>query len=408
MGVDGVRAARAITIVCAAQTIVQLGAFTFPALLPEFIDQWQLTHTQAGWLSGIFFGAYAVTVPFLVTLTDRVAARRIYMFAVAVTTVSHLGMAWLGEGFWSGMLFRAMAGIGWAGTYMVGLRALSDQLEGTTRSRGVAFHAASIGISGALSFVISGQVATWLDWHWAFFTVAFGSSGALVIAWLLFPRQEPPKNAAPWLDFRPVFRNRSAMAYSTCYFAHTWEMFVLRSWVVTFLVFAAGGAEPVTLILIPTVVAMLMELCGTLTSVAGNEIALRIGRQRWILLVFACSMIGAASVGFSAAAGYGTAIIAVLCYNALVYADSSSLTAGAIGSANPERRGATLAVHGMMGYGGGFVGPLMMGIILDALGGESMRNWGLGFAHVALVLAIGPLAMWILKPKDLDGDRQSG
>ena len=406
--------ARVIATVCLAQTLAQLGAFTFPALLPSFLSEWSLSHAEAGWLSGIFFGAYCVSVPFLVTLTDRVPARRIYLLAVAVTTCSHVGMALLAEGFWSGMFFRAIAGVGWAGTYMVGLRALSDELDGATRSRGVALHAASIGVSGALSFLIAGYVSSELSWHWAFLVVSTGSFCALLIAWLAFPRRTPPQAGQPHgalLDFRPVFRNRSAMAYSTGYLVHTWEMFVLRSWVVTFLVFSAGGlseAAPGTLLLVPTVVAMLMELTGTATSVAGNEVAVRIGRQRWILMVMFASMAMSATLGFSSALGYGAVVAMVLIYNGLIYADSSSLTAGTVGSADPERRGATLAVHAMLGYGGGFVGPVVMGVLLDGLGGESVRNWGLGFAHVTVVMAIGPLALWLLKPRDLEGDRGSG
>ena len=62
----------------------------------------------------------------------------------------------------------------------------------------------------------------------------------------------------------------------------------------------------------------------------------------------------------------------------------------------------------MLGYGGGFVGPVIMGMLLDGLGGESVRAWGLGFAHVAVVMTVGLLALWWLRPRDLDGDRTSG
>jgi MFS family permease len=60
----------------------------------------------------------------------------------------------------------------------------------------------------------------------------------------------------------------------------------------------------------------------------------------------------------------------------LIWLDSSSLTAGAAGSADPSRRGATLALHSMAGYAGGFVGPLMIGWILDLAGGMSRRAGG--------------------------------
>lgn len=398
--------AKTIAVFCLAQTLAQLGAFAFPALLPVFLAQWQLSHTQAGWLSGIFFGAYSLSVPVLVTLTDRIDARRIYMLAVTLSTLSHLGMSFLAAGFWSAFAFRVLAGVGWAGTYMVGLRALADVIEGPMQSRAVAAHAASIGISGSLSFLIAGQVASWLTWQAAFIAGALGTLGALVVAASGFPSSRRPRGVRV-LDFRPVLANRSAMAYAIGYCVHTWEMFVVRSWVVTFLAFTAAQPGEKVSFLLPTVVAMLMELVGTAMSVAGNEMAVRIGRQRWILLVMLASMVVATVVGFSAAWGYGVATAVCLLYNALIYADSASLTAGTVGSADPDRRGATLAVHAMLGYGGGFVGPLVMGLLLDALGGESVRNWGIGFAHLAVVMLIGPLALRVLKPRDLAGDRPS-
>ena len=58
----------------------------------------------------------------------------------------------------------------------------------------------------------------------------------------------------------------------------------------------------------------------------------------------------------------------LLVYGFVVWLDSSSLTAGAAGTAEPSRRGATLAVHSTLGYAGGFVGPLMIGYTLDLAG----------------------------------------
>ena len=112
----------------------------------------------------------------------------------------------------------------------------------------------------------------------------------------------------------------------------------------------------------------------------------------------------AAVIGFAAALPYSATAVLVLLYAALIWADSSSLTAGASGSALPGQRGATLAVHSMLGYAGGFLGPLVLGVVLDWAGGESVFGWGLAFGHLALVLAIGPLALTLLKPAGLAGD----
>ena len=404
------KAAALIVTVCTAQFIGQIGTFTFSALLPTFREEWALSNTEGGWLSGIIFGVYALSVLVLVTATDRFQARRIYMIGILGIAASHLGMAYLAHDLLSGTVFRALAGFGWAGTYMVGLRVLSDELEGRMRSRGVGFHAAAIGISGSLSYFLAGQINLRFGWETAFLVNAAGAGGAFLIALLLFPRREPTRSDSnPLADLRHVFRNRSAMAYISGYGVHTWEMFAMRSWAVAFLTFAAmrSGYGP-ELWLAPTVIAMLMELCGTGSSLLGNELAIRLGRQRWVLLAMSTCMVLACATGFVSYWGYWAAAVLCIIYNMAIYADSATLTAGTVGASEPERRGATLAVHSLTGYGMGFVGSVVLGVILDVMGGESVLTWGVAFAHIALVMMLGPLALLLLKPADLAGDRATG
>jgi hypothetical protein len=64
-------------------------------------------------------------------------------------------------------------------------------------------------------------------------------------------------------------------------------------------------------------------------------------------------------VGFVGSTSYWVAVVQLLIYGVVVWLDSSLLTAGAAGTVEPSRRDATLAVHSMLGYAGGFVGPLV-------------------------------------------------
>src|SRR5437899_7095340 len=121
--------------------------------------------------------------------------------------------------------------------------------------------------------------------------------------------------------------------------------------------------------------------------------------------VYLCSVALAAVIGFSAALPYAGAAALVLLYAGLIWSDSSSLTAGSAGSAEPGRRGATLAVHSTLGYAGGFLGPLALGATLDLLGGASVLGWGLAFGHVTVALLLGALTFVWLRPADLAGDR---
>jgi MFS family permease len=394
---------------CAAQACAQIGAFSVAALLPALMSAWSLTNTEAGWIGGVYYAAYTLTVPVLSSLTDRVDPRRVYLGSVALTAVAFAGFAGVASGFWSALAFRALMGVGWAGSYMPGLKALSDLAEGPRQSRAVAAHAAAVGVSGALSFSVAGAVDAWLGWRWALVPGTLGAALAFALVLGGVPARAPRPatgSRAALLDFRPVLRNRSALAYSLAYCVHTWEMSALRAWVVTFLTFAAArhpsaAWPPVA----PATVATAMGLLGVWASVWGNELAIRFGRRRFILGTMLASAAVAGGIGFTAALPYAGAVALVLVYAVLIWSDSSSLTAGSAGSAEAGRRGATLAVHSTLGYAGGFLGPLALGITLDRFGSGSVLGWGVAFGHVTVALLAGTLAFVWLRPADLAGDR---
>ena len=88
------------------------------------------------------------------------------------------------------------------------------------------------------------------------------------------------------------------------------------------------------------------------------------------------SILIGATIGFLGSMSYALAAVLLTVYGIVIWLNSSSLTAGTAGTAEPSRRGATLAVHSMLGYAGGFVGPLLVGWVLDLSGGMSQLGLG--------------------------------
>src|SRR5215472_5459013 len=77
-------------------------------------------------------------------------------------------------------------------------------------------------------------------------------------------------------------------------------------------------------------------------------------------------------------------------------ADASALASGAVAAADPRRRGAALAVFAFVGYSAAFIGPVAVGIALDAFGGTgSASGWSAAFVTMALGSAAAALAMRI-------------
>jgi MFS family permease len=385
--------------IVAAQVLTQIGAFTLPALLPGYIARWDLSKTEAGWLVGIFFAAYVPAVPVLLALTDRLPARRIYLLGTGLTALSHLGFAALADDFWSGLLMRALAGIGWAGAYMPGLKAVADPLEGVAQSRAVSWHAAGVGIAGAGSFAVASLFDALAGPGAAFLFGGVAAAVAFTIAAVVMPRALPPRQAATGalLDFRPVFRNRRAMAWIVGYTVHTWELAAVRAWAVTFLTATAARLGAPDWLPGPAVLFTGVGLASIAVSITGNETAQRHGRDRVVLGAMLAAAALSVLTGWTTAISALLATIAVLAWNAAIYLDSSALTAGTVQAADKTLRGATMGLHSMAGYAGGFLGPLGVGLFLDlAGGGDSVFGWGLAFGHLAVVTLGGLFILRVL------------
>ena len=224
----------------AAQIMGMVGVSAFAALLRDFAEAWSLTNTEAGWISGAFFAGYMIAVPVLASLTDRIDTRGLYLAFTVFGGVTAIAYATLAEGFWSAVLIRALAGVALAGTYMPGLKLLTDFIRGPKATRSFAIYTSCYSAGIALSYVITGEVAAALGWRWAFGVAAVGSAAAFALVLTAVPKA-PPAESRPevsLLDFRPVFRNREAMGYIIAYAAHMWELYGQRAWIVAFLVFS--------------------------------------------------------------------------------------------------------------------------------------------------------------------------
>jgi predicted MFS family arabinose efflux permease len=400
-----------VVILCVAQVLVQIGSSVWPALLPDMMSLWALTNSQAGWVTAIFLGAYMLAVPVLVPLTDHVDPRHVYLLGVGLTCLGHLLFGLFADGFWTAILARALTGIGWAGTYMTGLKLLGDQVDGKLMSRATAGHAASIGISGALSFSFADVLARRFGWPAPFLAASASAGIAWLLVFLTVPRGPPAHEARKsggMFDFRPVLRNRSAMAYALTYCIHTLEFHAVRGWGVAFLGFVAGSTGGMVTFLSPTATLTILGILATIATVVGNELSIHFGRRRLIGGAMFASIACACLLGPAASQSYIAATVLILIYGFMISLDSSSLTAGTAGSAEPSRRGATLAVHSTLGYAGGFVGPLIVGWTLDASGGMSPRSWILAFSLIAILVFCSFIVFWIMRPRELAGDRFEG
>ena len=366
----------------------------FPALLPIFQAEWGLTNTEAGWISGIYFGGYAACVPILVSLTDRVDPRKIYLLSAGLGAVSLMGFGLMAQGTWTATLFLLLAGISFAGTYMPGVKALSDRIGGAKQSRAISFYTASIGVGTALSVFLAGWLSGHFGWRWAAILMGLAPVAGIGL-FALAVKSKSPKTpdrtaSASFLDFRPALRNRSAVGYMLAYASHCWELFGFRSWMVAFMFFSLSLQPQINLKLSPQSLVTLILLAGVPASIIGNEGALYWGRRRFITIVMLISGIIGCLIGFAASLTF--IVVAGFCfaYWIAIMTDSGSLTAGLVAAAKSEEAGRTMALYSFIGLSMGLLAPLAVGAVLD-IAGSSILGWGLAFATLGLVAMSGTL-----------------
>lgn len=386
------RSGRLIAIMCCAEVLSMSAFSAFVTLLPVLALEFGLNNSQAGLVSGVVLGGYMASVPFLGPLTDRIDPRRLYLVAALVASGGALGFSQLASGFWSAFLCQALIGAGLAGTYVPGMKALTDRLEGPSQSRGAAIYGANFGIGVSISLVVTGAVADAFGWRVAFLVVSAGPLIAAAIVMLALERKVPRAGVRPaLLDFRPVLGNRAVRPFFFATAAHSWELHATRSWLVAFLTFATslrGSAEsiPVSVALM----AALVFLVGPVASVSGNELALRFGRARVMTFGSALSAVASCIIGFLAGSPWVGLLAFAAIHMYLVGIDAGAMTAGVVNAAEPAHRGATLTLYSLVGFGTGFISPTVFGVVLDLAGGRGEPiAWGLAFASLGLVAVLG-------------------
>lgn len=281
--------------------------------------------------------------------------------------------------------------MGIGGTYMTGLKAMGDRAPHVLHSRAVAFYTASFSVGTALSFVGAEAIGGTCGWQTAFAVAAAGPLLAMVIAWvMLAPKKPDPAERPPTylFDYRPALRNRPALAFILGYSGHSRELFALRGWIVAFLV-AAGASRAGESALGAATIAGAINLVIVLASLGGNELAACYGRRRVIARVMVLSFLTACLAGAAVSAPLAIAVAAGTIHSCFVMEDSGALTAGAIGAADAGYRGTTVALHAILGFTAGWLGPLAVGFALDAAGGQ--RDPAAWFAAFA-VMGAGSLA----------------
>ena len=235
-------------LTCLIQMISMVGFAIWPIYLIDLQLQWELSNSEAGWVSGSFYIGYVVATPFLVSLTDTFDARKLYSISCIIGSAGLLFFSLFATNAINASIFWSLVGVGLAGTYMPGLQILNSRLNKVSREKYVAVYTSFFGLGVAFSFsffgILKNYNVTWEDSFLIASLIIFICSFPL----LIFSGKEIEERLTkPYLGIMKVlisifrtFSNKQASPFILGYGGHTYELFGFRSWTFPCIIFLSN------------------------------------------------------------------------------------------------------------------------------------------------------------------------
>ena len=395
--------------------LLALLAFSsYAAAAPLIRAEWALNNTQVGVLFSIYLIGYALSALVVVPLTDRIAPSRILLAALSLMLAGNLAFPLLAVDFWSGLVFRFLAGAGHVGVYMPAIRLISQRYPGAQRGAAVSLFVAA-GYGGTtLSYTLTGLLLNVRPWREAYLGAALLGLLALLLAYRLLrdAHDTPVQTTASGrgrLDLT-VLRDRGVALVVAVYALHTAELYLARLWFPLLLgaLFMQIGTDVAAATARAATLSGFMFMTGMVAVFSGGLVSDRLGRTYGGALVFAVSGACSLLAGWLLGAPPWALITLGFVYGLATAADSAIYLTATVELAPEDRIGSVQAVESFIGFVAGALVPVIAGGILDT--GDDWRRWVLAFSFNGLLAILGIAALYALRrlpQADQDGRWQT-
>ena len=115
--------------ICSSRVLTYLVFMAYAAALPVLQQEWDMSATAAGAISGGFQFGYAVSLLFFSILADRIGSKRVFLLSSFCTVIASLLFAFLARDFYSGFILFTLVGTSLGGSYTPGLMMIADRYE---------------------------------------------------------------------------------------------------------------------------------------------------------------------------------------------------------------------------------------------------------------------------------------
>lgn len=388
-----------LLLVSFAQFLTMLIWFNYSAILPLVKDEWGLTSGQAGLILSSFQLGYVISVFLFGYLSDRVNPRYIFILSALIAGTSGLFFGLFANGFWSGLIFRIIAGIGLGGIYVPGLKFLSGLYAPETRGKTFGIYVGALVVGSGSSLLFAAPIISLFGWR----EVVIATSTAAYIAAIIMalykvnPRMPSTPPNMSYQLFKSLFANKKLVAMNLAYAGHMWELYAFWGWVGPFMVYTSfkHGFSFDQAQQIGNLWAGIFIVIGSIGTWYGGELSDKIGRVKalkpLLLIGLFCSLI----FGWISSIPFFLVIVIGIIYGITVVGDSPIYSVAISELSDENTLGLALGLQQVLGYSITIISPSVFGFTLSIIPDETI-GWGIAFA----ILALGSLASLLVLPKN--------
>ncbi len=388
---------RRIMTLALASFAVGTGSYAFTGLLAEVAGDLDVSVGTAGQLASAFALTFALTAPFLASLTNGFDRRKVLVIALAALGILNVA-ATFSPDFESLLAIRIACGL--VSTLISPVAGAAAAALVPPEERGRALAVVLAGLTLALAFGIPMGTAIGGIWDWRA-TFLYGgivcivSAGVLALLLPAVPSTERPGFAALLVAFKPsVLTN---LLFTGVGFMATFSTVAYMGPIITSVTGLTGSSIGALQVFVGFGAIVGVIVGGTLAgrTVSPRLIAGIFCVQAFVLAIFSLDMwLSPLPDPLGQAGAITLMALTILCSAATLFALGPLIQTRLISCA-PEASAVILALNGSMIFFGQGAGAAFGGLVLDQAGLQAL---GLAGGFMALVGLLVALVAWMRTP----------
>ena len=348
------------------------------SVFPKLKEEFGFDKVQLGLIGSAFMWVYALGAPFAGLICDRFRRKDLILGGCLFWSFVTVTTGWCGK-FWHFVTVRALEGFGETFYFPASMSLTSDYHGPRTRSRALAFHQSSVYIGTILGSWLGAWFAEHLGWRIGFYF--FGGMGMLLALGLYRFLREPARGEAeadsrgltahgvtggPALSvgqtLRVIFRTSTVPLLMLAFMGANFVATIFLTWTPTFLVekfhFQLMSAGLSGTVFIHLASAGSVPVAGWLAD------RLRRRHAGGRMMVQALGLLVGATFVFlvGRTANTPTLLFAMTMFGFCKGFYDSGIFASLYDAIEPRARGTAAGIMNTVGWGGGALGPLFVGL----------------------------------------------